>query len=618
MTVFIRLLEVKQPDQALRHSIQKARSGDFGEEFFNALPSEFSGVPGVPFSYWASPKLRQLYSKLPMYDNEAQGRTLRCGLGTLNDFRYLRNYWEVARVEDAGNWVTYFDGGVFSPFFDDFSVVAWWKDNGQEIKAYVTQKVGSASRKVQGERFYYQRGFVFPRRTRAFCPKYMPSGGVFSTAGQAGFAPTEDISATIALLSSSVCNSLISLAHGAGGAPQFQVGLIKRLPWPGLGDKRDLLSELASRAWSVKREISSISETSHFFVLPLAIRNRIDDVRFADYQSELENIKRHIDSIAYELYGVSESDLQVSLTSPDTEDELLQIGDDQQSDSSIIGPLDESVGLLSWAVGVAFGRFDLRLATGEREAPLEPEPFDPLPSKSPGMLPDGAESFHLHQGILIDGPGHKHDLPRLIESVLERVDIPSPDNLRRWLRRDFFKEHLKQYSISRRKAPIYWPLSTLSGAYTLWLYYPQLNDQTLYTAVNEFIEPKLKLVEGALNALRSKSSRTAEEEREVVKQQDLQEELIELRDKALEIALNYKPNQDDGVQITAAPLWPLFHHKPWQKVLKDTWEKLEAGEYDWAHLAYSYWPDRVREKCKTDKSLAIAHGLEELYEEPAA
>jgi hypothetical protein len=40
-----------------------------------------------------------------------------------------------------------------------------------------------------------------------------------------------------------------------------------------------------------------------------------------------------------------------------------------------------------WAVGVAFGRFDWRLATGERDAPPEPDPFDPLPAKSPGMLP---------------------------------------------------------------------------------------------------------------------------------------------------------------------------------------------------------------------------------------
>ncbi|TVQ96451.1 MAG: hypothetical protein EA399_15900 [Desulfovibrionales bacterium] len=35
---------------------------------------------------------------------------------------------------------------------------------------------------------------------------------------------------------------------------------------------------------------------------------------------------------------------------------------------------------------------------------------------------------------------------------------------------------------------------------------------------------------------------------------------------------------------------------------------------DWAHLAYRIWPDRVREVCKTDRSIAIAHGLEELCE----
>ena len=32
----------------------------------------------------------------------------------------------------------------------------------------------------------------------------------------------------------------------------------------------------------------------------------------------------------------------------------------------------------------------------------------------------------------------------------------------------------------------------------------------------------------------------------------------------------------------------------------------------------NYWPERVREKCKTDKSLAIAHSLEDLYIEPEA
>ena len=52
----------------------------------------------------------------------------------------------------------------------------------------------------------------------------------------------------------------------------------------------------------------------------------------------------------------------------------------------------------------------------------------------------------------------------------------------------------------------------------------------------------------------------------------------------------------------------------WRKDLQACWRKLEAGDYDWAHLAYSIWPDRVRQVCKTDRSIAIAHDLESLCE----
>lgn len=232
------------------------------------------------------------------------------------------------------------------------------------------------------------------------------------------------------------------------------------------------------------------------------------------------------------------------------------------------------------------------------------------------MLPDGASPFHENPGILVDDPGHPHDLPRLIESVLTTVDYPPPDNIRRWLQRDFFPHHLQQYSKSRRKAPIYWPLATPSGSYTLWIYYPALTDQTLYTAANDFVGPKLEEISRTTTALRTNTARTRDEERQLEQLQDLESELRDLQTELLRLAPTWKPNHDDGVQITAAPLWSLFRHKPWQKVLKETWQKLEAGEYDWAHLAMSYWPERVREKCRSDKSLAIAHDLEHLYVEP--
>ena len=235
------------------------------------------------------------------------------------------------------------------------------------------------------------------------------------------------------------------------------------------------------------------------------------------------------------------------------------------------------------------------------------------------MVPDGSEPFHLNVGILVDDQRHPHDLARLIEEVLTRVEVTVPDDVRNWLQRDFFAFHLQRYSKSRRKAPIYWPLSTTSGSYTLWVYYPSLTSQTLYTAINDFVDPKLKQVGDDVTTLRNKgTARSREDEKQFETLQAFELELVELRDTLLNLAPIYKPNQNDGVQISAAPLWPLFRHKPWQKVLKDTWAKLEKGDYDWAHLAMNYWPDRVREKCKTDKSIAIAHGLEDLYIEPEA
>ena len=42
-------------------------------------------------------------------------------------------------------------------------------------------------------------------------------------------------------------------------------------------------------------------------------------------------------------------------------------------------------------------------------------------------------------------------------------------------------------------------------------------------------------------------------------------------------------------------------------------DKLAAGKYDWAHVAMQLWPERVVSKCATDRSLAIAHGLEAVF-----
>ena len=58
----------------------------------------------------------------------------------------------------------------------------------------------------------------------------------------------------------------------------------------------------------------------------------------------------------------------------------------------------------------------------------------------------------------------------------------------------------------------------------------------------------------------------------------------------------------------------------WRKDCQSVWNELAQGDYDWAHLALHLWPERVIPKCATDRSLAIAHGLDEIFwqEDPKA
>jgi hypothetical protein len=94
-------------------------------------------------------------------------------------------------------------------------------------------------------------------------------------------------------------------------------------------------------------------------------------------------------------------------------------------------------------------------------------------------------------------------------------------------------------------------------------------------------------------------------------------ELQDMKQGLLRVAaLPYKPDLNDGVIINVAPLYTLFQHRTWAKDCADCWEKLAKGHYDWSHMAYTIWPARVREQCTKDRSLAIAHGLEDLCKVP--
>lgn len=613
MSTFLRLLTENDKAEALMAACNHLRQGENDPRSFEVASESFDAVPSKPFAYWVSDSVRHLFNQLPAF--EGAGRTTKQGLATADDFRFVRIWWE----SRGSGWFGFAKGGAFSPIYADVYLLVNWSSDGGEIKHNLNDK-GSVRSNVwmlrdTATNFFLRPGITWPRRTQGgLSLRAMPAGCIFADKGPAAFVlgdDSDELLALLALTNSRAFGLLVSLQMAFGS---YEVGVIQKTPVPSLTvAPRKQLANLARRVWSLKRTAESVTETSHAFVLPAALRAPRGCDQSRSLKVEIDEIHAAIDAIAFDLYGFAEADHE-AVNGPVLDDEEVDTEEDEEEVEAEVPSTD---GLLSWAIGVAFGRFDLRIATGERPLPPEPEPFDPLPTKAPGMLPDGAEPFHAHEAILVDEQGHPHDLVHLVEEVLGRVKAPVPDDVRRWLRKEFFAFHLKLYSKSRRKAPIYWPLATASGSYTLWIYYPSLSSQTLYTAINDLIEPKLKQIGGDVTVLRGKGgARSRDDEKQFEALQSFEMELIELRDTLLKLAPTYKPNQNDGVQVSAAPLWPLFRHKPWQKVLKDTWVKLEKGSYDWAHLAMNYWPERVREKCKTDKSLAIAHGVEALFFEP--
>lgn len=274
-------------------------------------------------------------------------------------------------------------------------------------------------------------------------------------------------------------------------------------------------------------------------------------------------------------------------------------------------PKQSTESLLSYLVGTAFGRWDVRIGRDPSLAPALPGVFDPVPVCSPGMLV-GAEGLPVHDAppgyplalppgrVLLDEAGHAWDIEarvRAVAAVLfddsdailaEAVAILGVRSLRDYFRRQFFKDHLSRYSKSRRKAPIYWQLSVLSRAWSVWVYAPVLARDTLFAVQGEAARRE-RLAEETIRRLHAEreaggAGRTVKAvDAELAAEQELAEELGRFRAEAERVAaLGWTPDLDDGIILCAAPLAGLFPAWPDAAVARG---ELRAGKYAWAGVS---------------------------------
>ncbi len=657
-TAFFRVLDVDDKATALLDAVHEARMSRYPRRFDVSL-ADLGHVPGSPFAYWVGARLRSLFKDLPPLERE--GRIARAGGQTSDDARYLRGYWEIGS-DSSAHWHTFLKGGRATKFHFDQVLVAPW-DKARETFPGFLGRPGRASEKPSNCELYFRPGLTWPLRAGMLSPQTMPANSIFTVRSYAVIDELPNLLPLLALMASSTFDFMAKLLLGRFGFPEFVVGVLQKVPVPALSDEdRVVLGRLANRGWRLKRCLDTRTESSHSFALPALLQVAGADVatRAAAWSehvravdAELASIQAEIDERCFALYGIDEADRRAitegfggnateAESSGNADEAEDDAGEDGEEDDSAADAASLAAELVSWAVGITFGRFDVRLATGARLLPTEPEPFDPLPVCSPGRLtgddampltrpPTGYPLAFPETGVLVDDPGHARDVTATVRAVFDVVfganaDLwwhhvtalldPKSHELRGWLAGGFFEHHLKRYSKSGRKAPIFWQFGAPSGSYSVWLYAHRLTRDSFFQIQNDVVGPKLTHEERQLASLMQNAggSPSAPERKEIAAQETVVEELRAMLDEVKRVAPLWNPNLDDGVVLTMAPLWRLVpQHKPWQKELKSKWDELAAGKYDWAHLTMHLWPERVVPKCATDRSLAIAHGLEDVF-----
>lgn len=643
---FLRLLDtpIAEKGTRLREQIADLNAGRPSAEVFPADPAAFAAIPGSPFAYWVTESARELFLTQPRFEQD--GRVARVGDHPGDQERYLRLFWEIPAESRSENrrWTPYQKGGAYLPFYADIHLVADW-DFERETYFEFHGRIGRSSEHPSNYQFFFRRGLTWPRRTTSgISIRPLPKGCIFADKGPGAFVPDDEIESLLALMA--VMNSapfmrLIELQLGAAdvAARSYEVGIIQHTPIPEkFRDTIGELSDLALRCYELARQPSLNDETNHVFCLPallcvpgapLAERLAAIAQSETERQHALAHLQAQIDNRVAELYGVPE--LAQAVDSPQTIDDGisstvdgLSSNDDDESDDEAAPLLTSHASLVSdflmWCVGVAFGRWDVRYALHPETIPPLPQPFDPLPVCSPGML-QGADGLPLSEppihyspftalsGFLVDDPDRpQDDIVAAVQRVLallwgeqaeaiehEACQILGVPDLRAWFRdpKGFFAWHLKRYSKSRRKAPIYWLIQSARKNYAIWLYYPRFNHDSLYFAAREYADAKRNREAARLEDLQNNldsfngASRKIQEKKlaaQAALVAELKAYIQELDSAAL---LDLHPDLNDGVLLNLAPLRELV---PWKEPAR-AWDELLHGKYAWSHIA-----SRLRQK----------------------
>jgi len=582
---FYRLVNESNKPASLREMVSSLREGNSPQNIFTVDQSSFKSIERSPFIYWFGNEILTVFSEYPSLSDI--GEVLR-GLDTGDDDEFVRYHWEIT---DKEGYYPYMMSGDGIPYIEAPKPMVRWGENGKEIKNFGGSIVPSEDR-------YFNEGYTY-RRYGDFVVREKPNQIIPSDNGPyIGIKDSRDGNDLLAYLNSSLVQFM---TQGINPGPTFQVGDAERIPIP--DDLDPKLSDLGSKLKDTQRALQEFEETSPLFspdkvlaTTPKEIlyQEEILSIKFDSLQGlvdekSMRSVDLSGDSIEWVYENTTEPPHSIltkeqvqEITSIDEEEIINQdilsgyssIDIDNYTEQSILEIAEEvevspvavsktrvnqcsyeddklesaAARYLSAIVGTWFGRWD------KEELSI-----------SDGAIVDLSQDIEDKILATIEETNKADNNPSKLYSTLQRFLGRDPAE---WVTSRFFRyHHCKSYRRRGQRIPVYWQLESPEGAFSCFVYYHNIDRNTLPKLRGQYLDPRVDKLENELETLNAQTKGDNPDKDLLKRKKEVQNNLDDLR----EFRSTIDEMIDDGATVDISRgIWDNI--KEW-----DQYEVLETG-----------------------------------------
>jgi hypothetical protein len=543
---------------------------------------EFSKIPGTPFAYWASDKVRNIFYKEKQLDEIAKPAL---GITTADNNRFVRAWHEVCLMkiglgyqnrtdakESRKKWFPYNKGGSYRKWYGNNNYVLNWERDGKELLDFRPTST------IRNMDYYFQQSITWSFVTSSqFGVRYSVPGAIFDVGGSSIFTEAQDIKWITGFLCSKLSTLFMTILNPT---LNFQVGNVASLPV--IVPNKETTLRLVNKAIEITKADWDAQETSWDFIdfplLDLNFKTNTISKTYAllrnHWMSTIIKLKELEDENNKEF--ISAYGLQDELVPDVTLEEITLICNphhrygSKKSEEELEALLltDTMQEFISYAVGCMFGRYSLdkpglvlanqgegvddfrRQLEGSGvtwdDVQFTPDDDNVIPILDGEWFADDiAERFKQFLKVTF-GTEHYEENLAFLEEAIGR-------DIRSYFVKDFYNNHVKMY----KKRPIYWLFSSPKGSFNALVYMHRYQPDTVSIILNGYLRQyreKLKAHKSHQEAIARNPGASQGEKTKALKEIEqvdkIQAELKEYEDEVLyplatqQIAIDL----DDGVK----------------------------------------------------------------------